>query len=93
MKNTCVVLCLLFLASSVALAQEKTNVQWKCDKPSVQHSIPVGDNVAFDCTGTYTPRHNLGQAAPLRGGAGVRLFASLLARGRSGSMHYEIACG
>jgi hypothetical protein len=46
MKNTCVVLCLLFLASSVALAQEKTNVQWKCDKPSVQHSIPVGDNVA-----------------------------------------------
>jgi len=43
MKNTCVILCLLFLSSSVALAQEKTNVQWKCDKPSVQHSIPVGD--------------------------------------------------
>ena len=43
MKNTCVVLCLLFLAPSVALAQGKTNVQWKCDKPSDQHSLPVGD--------------------------------------------------
>jgi hypothetical protein len=43
MKSTCLVLCLLFLASSVALAQGKTNVQWKCEKPSVQHSIPVGD--------------------------------------------------
>jgi hypothetical protein len=43
MKNIGVVLCLLFLGSSVALAQGKTNVQWKCDKPSVQHSIPVGD--------------------------------------------------
>ena len=43
MKKICLVLCLLFLASIVALAQGKTNVQWKCDKPSVQHSIPVGD--------------------------------------------------
>src|SRR6478672_814013 len=34
---------LVFLVSSVALAQGKTNVQWKCDKPSDQHSIPVGN--------------------------------------------------
>jgi hypothetical protein len=43
MKKIFLVLCLVCLASSVALAQGKTNVQWKCDKPSVQHSIPVGD--------------------------------------------------
>src|SRR6266702_4204088 len=44
MKKICLVLCLVCLVSSVALAQGKTNVQWKCDKPSLQHSIPVGDN-------------------------------------------------
>jgi hypothetical protein len=43
MKKTCLVLCLVSLVSSIALAQGKTNVQWKCDKPSIQHSIPVGD--------------------------------------------------
>ena len=43
MRNNCVVLCLLFIASNVALAQGKANVQWKCDKPSDQHSLPVGD--------------------------------------------------
>jgi hypothetical protein len=43
MKKTCLFLCLVCLASPVALAQGKTNVQWKCDKPAVQHSIPVGD--------------------------------------------------
>jgi hypothetical protein len=43
MKKTFLVLCLVCLVSSVALAQGKTNVQWKCDKPSPQHSIPVGD--------------------------------------------------
>ena len=43
MKKTCLVLCLVCLVSSVALAQGKTNVQWKCDKPLVQNSIPVGD--------------------------------------------------
>src|SRR5713226_2611606 len=43
MKKMCLVLCLVCLVSSVALAQEKTNVQWKCDKASDQHSIPVGD--------------------------------------------------
>ena len=40
MTKMCLVLCLV---STVALAQGKTNVQWKCDKPSDQHSIPVGD--------------------------------------------------
>jgi hypothetical protein len=29
--------------SCVALAQEKMDIQWKCDKPSNQHSIEVGD--------------------------------------------------
>ena len=43
MKKMCLVLCFVCLLSSVALAQGTTNVQWKCDKPSVQHSIPVGD--------------------------------------------------
>ena len=43
MKKIFLDLCLVCLVSSVALAQGKTNVQWKCDKPSVQHSIPVGD--------------------------------------------------
>lgn len=43
MKNNCMVLWLLFLASSVALAQGKNDSQWKCDKPSDQHSLPVGD--------------------------------------------------
>lgn len=43
MNKTWVALCFLFLAPSVTLAQRKTNVQWKCDKPSDQHSLPVGD--------------------------------------------------
>ncbi len=43
MKKIFLVLWLVCLVSCVALAQEKTNVQWKCDKPSDQHSIPVGD--------------------------------------------------
>ena len=43
MKKACMVVCLVCLLSSVALTQGKTNVQWKCDKPSDQHSIPVGD--------------------------------------------------
>jgi len=41
--KTIAALCLVCLASSVALAQGKTNVQWKCDKASGQHSLPVGD--------------------------------------------------
>ena len=43
MKNIFLLLCLMCLVSSVALAQGKTNVQWKCDKPTDQHSINVGD--------------------------------------------------
>jgi len=43
MKKICLVLCLMCMVSSLALAQGKTNVQWKCDKPSDQQSIPVGD--------------------------------------------------
>src|SRR5260370_19620478 len=43
MKKKCLVLGRVCLVSSVALAQGKTNVQWKWEKPSVQHRIPVGD--------------------------------------------------
>lgn len=43
MKKICLVPFLVCLVSSVALAQGETNVQWKCDKPSIQNSIPVGD--------------------------------------------------
>src|SRR5438477_9045426 len=43
MKKICLVLCLVCVVSSVALAQGKTTVQSKCDKPSDQHSVPVGD--------------------------------------------------
>ena len=43
MKKIFLLPCLVCLVSSIGLAQGKTNVQWKCDKPSDQHSIPVGD--------------------------------------------------
>jgi hypothetical protein len=37
------VLIAVCLLSCVGLAQVKSTVQWKCDKPSDQHSINVGD--------------------------------------------------
>jgi hypothetical protein len=37
------VLFVVCLLSCVGLAQVKSTVQWKCDKPSDQHSINVGD--------------------------------------------------
>jgi hypothetical protein len=43
MKRFCVFLCGLCVVSGIALAQGKANVQWKCDKPAVQHNIDVGD--------------------------------------------------
>ena len=43
MKRFCLFLCGLCVVSGVALAQGKSNVQWKCDKPAVQHNIDVGD--------------------------------------------------
>jgi len=55
MKKLALVVCIVTIAS-LAMAQGKddapgqmkkkgmTNVQWKCDKPSIQHSIPVGDS-------------------------------------------------
>ena len=43
MKKIFLLPCLVCLVSSIGLALGKTNVQWKCDKPSDQHSIPVGD--------------------------------------------------
>jgi hypothetical protein len=43
MKRSCFVLWCLCAVPSIALAQGKSNVQWKCDKPAVQHTIEVGD--------------------------------------------------
>jgi hypothetical protein len=43
MKKLWVVSCFVCLLSCVALAQVKSDVQWKCDKPAKQHSIDVGD--------------------------------------------------
>ena len=45
MKKLAMVVCLVCLLSAVGFAQAagKTNVQWKCDKPSMQYSIPIGD--------------------------------------------------
>src|SRR5713101_988106 len=43
MKRFCLFLCGLCVVSGIALAQAKSNVQWKCDKPAVQHNIDVGD--------------------------------------------------
>jgi hypothetical protein len=43
MRKPCLVPWCLSVVSSVALAQGTSNVQWKCDKPAVQHTINVGD--------------------------------------------------
>ncbi|MBZ5570097.1 MAG: hypothetical protein LAN64_19935 [Acidobacteriia bacterium] len=43
MKKLWLVLCVVCLLSSAGLAQVKLDNQWKCDKPSNQHSINVGD--------------------------------------------------
>jgi hypothetical protein len=42
MKKFCLFLCVLCVVSDIALAQGKSNVQWKCDKPAVQHNVEVG---------------------------------------------------
>ena len=44
MKRFCLFVCGWCVASGIAWAQGKSNVQWKCDKPAVQHNIDVGDN-------------------------------------------------
>jgi hypothetical protein len=43
MRELLLVLCAVCLLSCAGLAQVKSTVQWKCDKPSNQHSIEVGD--------------------------------------------------
>jgi len=43
MRKFCGVLFAVSLLSCVGLAQVKSTVQWKCEKPSDQHSINVGD--------------------------------------------------
>ena len=43
MRKLWLALCAVCLWSCAGLAQVKSTVQWKCDKPSIQHSIDVGD--------------------------------------------------
>jgi len=43
MRKLWLALCAVCLLSYAGLAQVKSTVQWKCDKPSNQHSIDVGD--------------------------------------------------
>lgn len=43
MRKLLVVLCSVCLLSCAALAQTKSDTQWKCAKASIQHSIDVGD--------------------------------------------------
>lgn len=38
------VVCLLFLLVTLSASQGKISSQWKCDKPSDQHSIAVPDS-------------------------------------------------
>jgi hypothetical protein len=43
MRNCLVVVCFLFLCITLSAAQGKISSQWKCEKPSEQHSIAVPD--------------------------------------------------
>jgi hypothetical protein len=43
MRKLFLALCLACLLSSVALAQVKSDTQWKCGKATIAHSINVGD--------------------------------------------------
>jgi hypothetical protein len=43
MRNCMLVVCLLFVCVTLSAAQGKISSQWKCDKPSEQHSIAVPD--------------------------------------------------
>lgn len=43
MRKLLIVVCLLCLSASVAMAQGKIDSQWNCGKATVEHSIEVGD--------------------------------------------------
>jgi hypothetical protein len=43
MRNCVLVVCLLVFCITLSAAQGKISSQWKCDKPSDQHSIAVPD--------------------------------------------------
>jgi hypothetical protein len=43
MRKSWLMVCVVLLLASPALAQEKIESQWNCPKPSEQHSIDVGD--------------------------------------------------
>ena len=43
MRKLLLVICSVCLLSCAALAQVKSDVQWKCAKASISHSIDVGD--------------------------------------------------
>lgn len=48
MRNCVLVVCLLFLCATLSAAQGKIASQWKCDKPSEQHSFAVPDGEAHN---------------------------------------------
>ena len=57
MRNLILVVCVLCLSASAALAQGKIDSQWSCSKPTAVHSIDVGDQpghayaiAQFNCT-------------------------------------------
>ncbi len=59
MRKLLLCLCAVLLIASAASAQDKVDSQFKCDKPSVQHNIDVGDKpnhaysiAHFSCTAT-----------------------------------------
>lgn len=59
MRNLFLVVCLLCLFASMALAQGKVDSQWNCAKAADGHSINVGDQpnhayaiAQFNCTAT-----------------------------------------
>jgi hypothetical protein len=43
MHKLLLVVCSMCLSASVAMAQGKVDSQWNCEKPTVNHSIDVGD--------------------------------------------------
>jgi hypothetical protein len=44
MKRACLILFCLCGVSTIASAQGKSNVQWRCDKPAPKHTLNVGDS-------------------------------------------------
>ena len=43
MRKLVLLVCLVCLGATLALAQGKTATEWKCGKPAMQHGLEVGD--------------------------------------------------